>query len=53
MPDEEIPEGKDMAQMVENIEPITPEIKEMIISLMDHTAEAYTKQVWQWNNYRR
>ena len=40
MPYEEIPEGEDVAQRVECMALITPEIKEMIISLMDHTAEA-------------
>ena len=30
MPDKELSKGKDIAQMVENVELITPEIKEMI-----------------------
>lgn len=41
MPDEELPEGDDVACMVQNVKPITLEIKEMIVTLMDHTAKAY------------
>ena len=41
MPVEEISEGDDIAQRVESVDPITPEIKEMIILVMDHTVEAH------------
>ena len=41
MPNDKLPKGRDVAQMVENMDPITPEIQEMIITLMDHMAQAY------------
>ena len=41
MPDKELPRGEEMIQMVSNVEPITTKAKELLISLMDHTAEVY------------
>ena len=41
MSEEELPESEDLLQMVSNIEPISNETKEILISMMDHTAEAY------------
>ena len=41
MPEEELPEGNEIVCMVGSVSPIMTEIKDMIISLMDHMVEAY------------
>lgn len=41
MPEEELPEGNEIVHMVGGVSPIMAEIKDMIICLIDHTAEAY------------
>ena len=40
MPEEETPEGEEVAHLVQDINPISPEAKDMIVALMDHTAVA-------------
>ena len=41
MPEDEITETQYLLQMVGNIEPISDKEKDMLIAMMDHTAEAY------------
>ena len=41
MPEEELLEGKELVCIVGGVSPIMTEIKDMIIGLMEHTAEAY------------
>ena len=41
MPKEEIMETQELLQMVGNIEPISDKGKDMLIAMMDHTAETY------------
>ena len=38
MPEEETPEGEEVAHLVQNINPISLEVKDMIVAFMDHTA---------------
>ena len=40
MPEEEIPEGENVVQCIEEIKPISLEVKDMVMALMDHTAAA-------------
>ena len=50
MPEEELIEGKELACMVDTVEPITAETKETLINLMGHMVEAYYQaaQVAEW-----
>ena len=41
MLEEEITETQDLLPMVGNIEPISDKAKDLLIAMMDHTAEAY------------
>ena len=38
MPDEEVPKGEDVTHHVEEIKPISEEVKDMIVALVDNTA---------------
>ena len=40
MPDKEVPEDKDVTHCIEKIKPISEEVKDMIVALMDHSAAA-------------
>ena len=40
MPEEETPEGGEVAHLVQGINPISLEVKDMTVALMDHTAVA-------------
>ena len=41
MPEEEVTESQDLLQMIESIEPISDKAKDTLVTMMDHTAEAY------------
>ena len=40
MPDKEVPQGEDVTHHIEEIKPISEEVKDMIMALMDHTVAA-------------
>ena len=48
MPEEELPKAKEMAWRVSNIEPLSDEARDTLISLMEHTAEAHYQATRQW-----
>ena len=41
MPEEELPEMEDLLQLVGGMEPISDKTNEILIAMVDHTAEAY------------
>ena len=45
LPEEEVTESGELLQMVENIEPISDKAKNMLVKMMEHTAEAYFQAV--------
>ena len=41
LPEEEVTEPGELLKMVENLEPISDKVKELLIKMMEHTSEAY------------
>ena len=51
MPEEELPEAKEMAWMVSNIELLSDEARDTLMSLMEHMAEAHYQATQAVENF--
>ena len=51
MPEEELPRAKEMVWMVSNIEPLSDEARDTLMSLMEHTAEAHYQAAQAVENF--